>query len=454
MPKRTLTCTAALVLSLGATHAMAIGLGEARVLSRIGEPLLVEIDALLDAGWEAGDFSARLAPESAYRSLGAEYVPVLAGARTRIETRNGRNFIRLGTVPAFGEPWVSVIIDFAGPSGSLRRRYDLLVDPLDPAAPVEAAMPARMEAPAASRWTEAAPKPVAAPKPAQASIPVAAPIPGPVAQAAAVPKPAIKATPGYTTRPGDSLSAILARSGCPGPRMREAIELVARANPQAFIDGNPDRMLAGVGLDLASLDRVLEEGRRAGQSGSPRGLNSRAAKLPPPEPLQDPDRQTLGEMADALQRRVDELKARLGAMDAEVGDLEKRQREALAAVTQAEGRLRGLPSPVANAQAAERVAPPAPFEAPSVAMYLASFLGGLCIALGITARRRRLERAEDRTDAVPVRAVPARVAVATASSPAAPSAAQSLKEVGLSSLDFLKYTAGRLAGRGGRRDNG
>lgn len=55
----------------------------------------------------------------------------------------------------------------------------------------------------------------------------------------------------YDTQPGDSLSTIAARLLPNNPNLRQGLEKsILKQNPGAFIDGKPDRLLAGKRLQL------------------------------------------------------------------------------------------------------------------------------------------------------------------------------------------------------------
>jgi pilus assembly protein FimV len=165
--------------------AHALGLGQLRVQSALGEPLRAEIDVTSLSAEEAGTLTLRVAPPDAYRAAGVDYNPVLPGTQVQLLKRaDGRSYLRLTSDRAVVEPFVDVILEMNWASGRLVREYTLLLDP--PATPRNlAAAPAPSVAPVIS----AAPSPAAPLAPAPRAAAPAAPA------VAAAPAPERRASP-------------------------------------------------------------------------------------------------------------------------------------------------------------------------------------------------------------------------------------------------------------------
>lgn len=122
-------CALGALLLTTCLPAAALRLGEARVLSRMSEPLVVEVEATLDPEERPAVERARLAAEWVFREMELAYPEVLRGARVLLLSRDGKHVLRVESLRRFDEPLVHLVLDVPMPSGMLRRRYDLLVEP-------------------------------------------------------------------------------------------------------------------------------------------------------------------------------------------------------------------------------------------------------------------------------------------------------------------------------------
>jgi pilus assembly protein FimV len=96
---KTLTGAVASAVLVAAT-ANAAGLGKLTVLSALGQPLRAEIELTAVSADEASGLVAKLAPPEAFRTANIEFNPALLSLRFAVEQRNGRQFIRVSSVPA------------------------------------------------------------------------------------------------------------------------------------------------------------------------------------------------------------------------------------------------------------------------------------------------------------------------------------------------------------------
>jgi len=249
-------------------NAQALGLGQLRVQSALGEPLRAEIDVTSLSSEEAGTLVLRVAPPEAYRAAGVDYNAVLPGTQVQLLKRSdGRSYLRVTSDRAVVEPFVDVILEMNWASGRLVREYTLLLDPPStprnmaaappPAvAPVISAAPAPMPPPA-PRMAQAAPPPVAAPRPAPR---LEAPMPAPrVAAAPAAPAaPAAAGGEQYRVRPGDSLSRIAKNVQPQSVSLDQMLVALFRGNPDAFIGNNMNRLKAGELLSIPSAEQAQQ----------------------------------------------------------------------------------------------------------------------------------------------------------------------------------------------------
>lgn len=251
------------VACLCGTQAWALGLGRLTVQSALGETLKAEIEVSSMTAEEASSLKLRIASPEAYRSAGVEYNPVLPSAQVELVIRpGGRSVLRVTSDRAVLEPFVDVIVEATWSSGRLVREYTMLFDPpgarqaaaAPAAAPVMSPAPAAAPAPAPAP-AAASPMPAPATSRAQASRPTPAE-PAPRVSTPATSAPAPLAADDYRVRSGDTLSRIAGRTQRPGVSLDQMLVSLFRANPQAFMGDNMNRLKAGVVLSVPSADEA------------------------------------------------------------------------------------------------------------------------------------------------------------------------------------------------------
>ena len=248
---------------------LALGLGRLNVSSALGETLKAEIDISNLSAEEASSLVVRIAGPDAYRAAGVDYNAVLQGAQVTLARRaDGRPYLRVRSDRAVQEPFVDVILELAWSSGKLVREFTLLFDP--PNNRIAPQIQANAPAPRAPAPAAAPPSPVAAPPTAPVAVAAARPTPTPAprpetkAEAAARPvrevavrRPAVtREVDTYQVRKGDYLSRIAARTQRPGVELDQMLVGLYRANPDAFIRGNMNRLKSGVVLSVPAADVV------------------------------------------------------------------------------------------------------------------------------------------------------------------------------------------------------
>lgn len=290
---RTALAMAALAaLSVAPFDAQALGLGRLNVQSALGEGLRAEIDITSLSPEEASTLQVRIAPPEAFRAAGVDYNAVLSGAQATLARRaDGRPYLRVTSDRAVQEPFIEVILELNSTSGRLMREFTLLFDPpgsrmappvqaAAPVAPVVSAAPspAGSGAGAAGAGSQAAvpaavlSRPAPAPRtapPAAGTTPAPAvaaapPAPKPAAAprpAAAPASPPVAAAPGasqYQVRPGDTLYRVAGRTRSEGISLDQMLVGLYRANPNAFIESNVNRLRAGSVLSVPAGDDVRD----------------------------------------------------------------------------------------------------------------------------------------------------------------------------------------------------
>ena len=266
------TLTAAVLTALVTANAAAVGLGKLTVLSGLGQPLRAEIELTAVTPDEARTLQPKLASVDAFRQANIEFNTTLQTLRFAIEQRGGRQFIRITSPQPMSEPFVDVLLELNSVNGRLVREYTMLLDPPElravqppqaapiAAAPVVAATqaaPAAAAAPvaAAPSATPAGNSAAAGPAGTNAARREATARQAAAARAARLPREktpvAAKApngsSPGteYQVQSGDSLSKIATRAKPEGISLDQMLVALYRANPDAFVGNNMNRLRAG-----------------------------------------------------------------------------------------------------------------------------------------------------------------------------------------------------------------
>ncbi len=264
---RTPVAAAALALSLGlsALDAQALALGKVNVLSALGEPLRAEIEVPDINVEEAASLKASIAGGDAFRAAGLEYNSALNGAQITLQRRpNGSSYLKLTSDRPVNEPFVDLILETTWATGRVVRDYTMLFDPSNArvqaapssntaagVAPSATAGTSAMTNPAvrssASPATSAAPagRTPAAPRPA-AVRPAPAPAAAPVSLSA---KPS-----SITVKTGNTATQIAVRYKPSGVSLDQMLVSMLSANPDAFVDGNINRLKKGAVLDLPTAE--------------------------------------------------------------------------------------------------------------------------------------------------------------------------------------------------------
>ena len=259
-----------LALGLYSSAALALGLGNIRVLSKPGQPLVAEIPVISSDPGELERATVGLASAATFERVGLSRPEGLVGELQFqfAQDAKGRAVVRVTSATPVQVPALSFLIEVDWGQGRLVREYSALV-----AAPETATAVAEpvIEAPAAapSNLIVREPAPLPAPAPAPAPQPVPAKATAPVAASAGpVPAPAASAarptaTAAGTLAPvqrGQTLSGIardLARDN--GVSLDQAMVALLRANPEAFIRGNVNLLRQGAVLRVpgnGELERI------------------------------------------------------------------------------------------------------------------------------------------------------------------------------------------------------
>jgi pilus assembly protein FimV len=261
--------------------AWALGLGQIQVISQRDQPLLAEIPIISNDPSELESLQARLASPETFARIGlAPPQGIVSGLQFAVAlSADGRPVIRVTSAAPVQQPLLTFLLEVNWGQGRLVREYSALIDtPQTAAAPVQppieeaATVAGTVETPTSGAIVRApeplppeplTPRPEATPpeatppaKPGFAETPTAIPLnPQPEASVSASVAPAaplpLPSTDGqtHTVRRGETLAGI-AGGLRRGYSLDQTIVALLRANPDAFIGGNANRLKAGAVLRL------------------------------------------------------------------------------------------------------------------------------------------------------------------------------------------------------------
>lgn len=308
------------VMGLCASQALALSLGRISVLSPLGEPLLAEVEILDINADETASLKATAASPDAFKAAGLEYNPALTKLTITLEKRrNDRSYLRIRSEQAINDPFVDLMLEASWVSGRIVRDYTLLFDPPNsrpnqvstPTAPQLSTVPAQIKGPTT-------PQP---PSDNAAST-------GSLSRAQALPRPVIKKsapsveTPSesgksMTVRPGDTAGRIASTLIGPSISLDQMLVAMLRANPDAFVAGNINRIRAGAVLHIPGTEDALATPMAEAkqiilmQSQDFNAFRSKLASNAPSSTVAAADRQSSG----TVQSKVDDKKARATVPD-------------------------------------------------------------------------------------------------------------------------------------------
>ncbi|SDR78795.1 FimV/HubP family polar landmark protein [Pseudomonas oryzae] len=246
--KLVLAIAAASALSSGMAHAL--GLGDISLKSSLNQPLEAEIELLEVRDLGNGEVIPALAPAEEFSKVGVDRPFFLTDLKfTPVLKPNGKSVIRVTSSKPVREPYLNFLVEVLWPNGRLLREYTVLLDPplYSPQTVAAAAPRLPVAAPAAPR--AAAPAPV---RTAQAPVPTSA---APAAVAAPTPR-RIEGSE-YRTDRDDTLWEVASRvRPSNAVSVHQTMLAIQDLNPNAFLDGNINRLKSGQVLRLPSEEQI------------------------------------------------------------------------------------------------------------------------------------------------------------------------------------------------------
>ena len=237
---------------LSGMSAHALSLGRMQVLSSLGESLRAEVEVIAMSPEEASSFKAAMADAETARALGIAARPGLNDLTMTLQRLpDGRAKLVLSGSSPVTEPFVELALEISWTGGKLTRNYTLLFTPPQANQVVTPLAPALQVAPLAQAAEPAPATPPTSPAPAAAPTPTPAPTPVPA------PAKAAAAAKRVTVQRGDTASQLAVQAKALNVSLDQMLLAMLRANPDAFVGGNVNRLKAGAVLELPGAEQAL-----------------------------------------------------------------------------------------------------------------------------------------------------------------------------------------------------
>lgn len=285
--------------ALTTTDAAALALGTLQVRSALGENLNAEIAIPQATAAELSSLVAQIASAETFRAQGLDYSGSARSVQVRLHRNaDGTASLRLSSNTPIQDPFVDLVVEAQWGAGQIARSYTLLLDPpaIQRAAPTPSAMPQIAPAPASvtgRSYNSNAPRPAAAPAPAVTPTPKAE---------ALKDTAATSAEETVNVRAGDTAGRIANANRPAGVSLDQMLVAMLRSNPDAFINGNVNRIRAGAVVQMPNREQALAtpsgEARQivAAQSRDFNAYRRSLASKAPQATVQAADRSSSGQV--------------------------------------------------------------------------------------------------------------------------------------------------------------
>jgi hypothetical protein len=328
----------ALLLVSGWGHA--IGLGDIKTHSFLGQPLDADVAILQSEGLEFDEIAARQLSNTRAQELGIDLL--LQNFKLDLEiltSQNGDYYLHLTSRRNLNDSFVNVVIEIKTSSGRAHREYTILLDV--PPTISRGKLP-NIDLVQSKNYRNVLLSPVKSKASSKENLGSSSSGYQQKQGSRNGAIPSVRSEESfansYKVQPGDSLSRIVGRLDLPeGMSSQAAIELVFSSNSQAFVGGNIHRIKAGVLLVLPDFsgdaEQVSPERPKPRDNGSSPRVNVdhtsrvkgrvRLSELVPGKHLNEKERRELleskidgaQEMIDLLARENEDLRGRIDKIE-------------------------------------------------------------------------------------------------------------------------------------------
>ena len=241
---------------LFAADASATGMGRLTVLSALGQPLKAEIELTSPNKEELGSLTPKLASPEAFKRANIEFNAALLSLQFGIEQRGNNYIIKVTSSQPMNEPFVDMLLELNSSNGKLLREYTFLLDPVD----LRTGQSAQVAAKNGASQIRTAPQPVQAVPAQQAAKKQVA--------AANSSQPPVKAAAEHAVKPGETLSKIAGAYRSEGVSLDQMLVALYKANKDAFVGNNMNRLRAGQILQIPDAESVKATAPNAAEAHS------------------------------------------------------------------------------------------------------------------------------------------------------------------------------------------
>ncbi|HEY1076694.1 MAG TPA: hypothetical protein VGE51_08390, partial [Fontimonas sp.] len=113
-----------------ASAAVALGLGDIDVRSRLNQPLSARIAITAAADDNVGDLKVALASNAEFKRAGVEQIPYLSSLKFQVKN-DGAPYIEVSSDQPAREPFVMLLLDVRDGGNKIIREYSLFLDPAE-----------------------------------------------------------------------------------------------------------------------------------------------------------------------------------------------------------------------------------------------------------------------------------------------------------------------------------
>lgn len=226
---RLLAVSTALIAGLP-TLCSALGLGDIQYKSWLGEPLKAEIDLVnLPAGINRENLKFRQVDRAEAERLGVEIISNWHRFNFEVDTAKQNFQVQLHSQQPIKEPYLNILVELSWPQGTLYREYTVFLDPAPTVTQLAETSTATRQSTKTVADTPRAPQPAAS-QAVQGSDP---------------------GQERYRVASGDTLYGIARRvSATRGQNPNDLAAWLFSNNPEAFVEGDANRLIAGRSLRL------------------------------------------------------------------------------------------------------------------------------------------------------------------------------------------------------------
>ena len=255
--------TAAIVFSLGCLQAgsvMALGLGEFKLESFLNQPLNASVDLLNMGGLHEEEIKVRLATREDFDKLGLDRAYFLTNITFEVlsDGKGGAQIVMTSEQPVL-EPYLDFVVEARWPSGRLLREYTVLVDP-----PVFSDATVVVSASERVEEVENIPAPEKKRVSEGSTTGTQVEVRRTELPSGAMPQRDYNSTTALSPEPGSqymvnrdqTLWDIASQAKPDGASVHQTMLDIQRLNPDAFINGNINRVKAGYIIYLPTADDI------------------------------------------------------------------------------------------------------------------------------------------------------------------------------------------------------